>query len=60
VKLFCRLRDIGLRANINNCKFVSNDVSYLGYRLTTLGFLPGADKLKAIQNSEPPKNGHEV
>jgi hypothetical protein len=59
-KLFCRLRNSGLKANISKCEFVSNNVSYLGYRLTPLGILPGADKLKAVRNSEPPKNVHEV
>jgi hypothetical protein len=59
-KLFCKLRNTGLKANISKCEFGSNNVSYLGYRLTPLGILPEADKLKAVRNSEPPKNVHEV
>ena len=59
-KLFCRLRNTGLKANLAKCEFGSTNVSYLGYRLTPLGILPGADKLKAVSNSEPPKNVHEV
>jgi hypothetical protein len=59
-KLFCRPSNSGLKANLNKCKFGSNNVSYLGYRLTPPGILPGADKLKAEQNSEQPKNVHEV
>ena len=59
-KLFCRLRNTGLKAIISKCEFGSNNVSYLGYRMTLLGILPGADKLKAVRNSEPPKNVHEV
>jgi hypothetical protein len=46
---------MGLKANLSKCEFGSNNVSYLGYRLTPLGILPGADKLKAVGNSEPPK-----
>jgi hypothetical protein len=42
------------------CKFGSTNVSNLGYRLTPLGILPRADKLKAVLNSEPPKNVHIV
>jgi hypothetical protein len=49
-----------LKANPNKFEFGSNNVSYLGYRLTPLGILPGADKLKAVQSSEPPKNVCEV
>ncbi len=49
-----------LKTNISKCEFGSNNVNYLGYRLTPLGILPGADKLKAERNSEPPKNVHEV
>ncbi len=59
-KLFCRLRNTGLKAKISECEFGSNNVSYLGYRLTPLGILQGADKLKAVRNSKPPKNLHEV
>jgi hypothetical protein len=54
-KRFCRLRNTGLKANINKCEFGSNNVNYLGYILTPLGILPGADKLKAVRNSEPIK-----
>jgi hypothetical protein len=59
-KLFCRLRNTGLKANLKKCEFGSTNVSYLGYRLTPLGILPGSDKLKAVRDSEPPKNVHEV
>jgi hypothetical protein len=58
--LFCRLRNTGLKANINKCEFGSNNVSHLGYRLPPLGILPGAGNLKAVRDSEPPKNIPEV
>ncbi len=58
--LFCRLLNVGLKANLNKCVFESNNVSYLGYRLTPLSILPGADKLKGVQNNELPKNVHKV
>ena len=35
-------------------------MSYLGYRLTPEGILPGSDKLKAVRDSEPPKTVHQV
>jgi hypothetical protein len=59
-KLFCRIRNAGLKANLAKLEFGSTNVNYLGERLTPLDILPEADKLKAEQNSEPPKNVHEV
>ncbi len=38
-KLFCRLRNTGLKANISKCEFGYNNVSYLGSRLTPFGIL---------------------
>jgi hypothetical protein len=59
-KLFGRLRTAGLKVNLANFEFRSTNVSYLSYRLTTLGILPWQDKLKAVWNNEPPKNVLEV
>jgi hypothetical protein len=47
-KLFCRLRNPYLIANLTKWEFGPINVSYLAYRLTPLGILPGADKLKAV------------
>jgi hypothetical protein len=33
---------------------------YLGFHLTESGIKPGTDKLKAVANTEPPKNVHEI
>jgi hypothetical protein len=39
-KLFCRLRDAGLKVNLSKCKFGATNVKYLGFRLTPEGILP--------------------
>ena len=59
-KLFNRLRNTNLKVNLKKCEFGADNVSYLGYRLTPNGILPGADKLKAVRDAEPPKTVHQV
>jgi hypothetical protein len=58
--LFKRLRAHKLKANLKKCVFGSDNVSYLGFRLTPEGIKPGLDKLKVIEKANPPKNVHEV
>jgi hypothetical protein len=49
-----------IKINLQKCFFGSKEVSYLGFRLTEQGILPGTDKLKAVKNTPPPSNVHEV
>jgi hypothetical protein len=49
-----------IKINIQKCFFVREEVSYFGFRLTEQGILPVTDKLKAIINTLPPTNVHEV
>ena len=58
--LFDRLRHANLKLNLPKCNFGSENVTYLGFRLTPQGILPGADKLAAVKNSLPPTNVHQV
>ena len=58
--LFDRLRQANLKLNLQKCHFGSTNVSYLGFRLTPAGILPGLDKLAAVKNSQPPKNVHQI
>ena len=58
--LFERLRKTGLKVNLKKCHFGSNNVNYLGFRLTPKGILPGTDKLQAVRDAPPPKNVHQV
>ncbi len=59
-KLFHRLRHYKLKLNIDKCFFGADTVSYLGYRLTPQGILPGSDKLLSIKNAKPPSSLSEV
>ena len=59
-KLFHRLRHFQLKLNLDKCFFGSDSVSYLGYRLTPRGILPGSDKLAAIKTAPPPSSLSEV
>jgi len=49
-----------IKINLQKCFFVSKEVSYFGFRLTEQGILPVTDKIKAIINTLPPTNVHEV
>ncbi len=59
-QLFHRLRLTGLKVNLAKCEFGSTQVSYLGFRLTPNGILPGKDKLQAVAATPPPANVHQV
>ena len=58
--LFDRLRQANLKLNLQKCNFGSENVTYLGFRLTPQGILPGSDKLAAVKNATPPTNVHQV
>lgn len=59
-QLFTRLNKNGLKINLKKSFFGCEEVSYLGFRLTPNGVLPGIDKLKAVREALPPSNVHEV
>ena len=58
--LFDRLRRANLKLNLPKCHFGSDNVTYLGFRLTPQGILPGSDKLAAVRNATPPTNVHQI
>ncbi|MGV1013304.1 MAG: reverse transcriptase family protein, partial [Flavobacterium sp.] len=58
--LFDRLRKTNLKLNLKKCHFGSTNVTYLGFRLTPEGILPGTDKLAAVKNAAPPTNVHQI
>jgi hypothetical protein len=52
--IFDRFRKANLKLNLKKCEFGSDTVTYLGFRLTPKGILPGKDKLAAVQKATPP------
>ena len=59
-KVFNRLRNINVKLNPEKCNFGSVNVSYLGFRLTPKGILPGSDKLRAVKEMDPPVSVTQV
>ena len=59
-KLFARLRFYHLKLNLKKCTFGSTSVSYLGYRLTPEGIMPGTDKLQAIERAPAPTSISQI
>ena len=59
-RVFNRLRNINIKLNPEKCKFGAVNVSYLGFRLTPQGILPGTDKLKAVREMQPPSSITQV
>ena len=47
-KLFQRLVQNGIKVNPDKCVFGNKNISYLGFRLTEKGIIPGSNKLNAI------------
>ena len=59
-QLFDRLRKVNLKLNLKKCEFGSTNVSYLGFRLTPEGIIPGLDKLKVVRDAKPPSSVTEI
>ena len=53
-RCFDRLREFGLKLRLEKCDFGSTEVTYLGYRLTPSGVVPGKDKLEAVRKFPEP------
>ena len=59
-QVLIRLRDAGLRVNIDKSFFAEDEIEYLGYILTQQGIKPQAKKVSAIIALLPPKNVREL
>ena len=58
--LLKRLGEHNVKINLQKCEFGSKNVAYLGFRLTEKGVKPGVDKLKAVEQTNPPSTVHEI
>ena len=59
-QLLRRLTEHNVKINLQKCEFGSKNVAYLGFRLTEQGVKPGKDKLKAVEQAQPPCNVQEI
>ncbi|XP_030855953.1 uncharacterized protein K02A2.6-like [Strongylocentrotus purpuratus] len=55
-----RLRDAGLTANAEKCKFGVSELDFMGHRLTSEGLNPGLAKVKAIAEAREPQTATEM
>ena len=55
-----RLREVNLKLKPSKCKFVREEVEYLGHIITPHGLRPNARLTKAVQDFERPRNVNEV
>ena len=59
-EVFSRLRKCNLKLNPLKCHFGTQNVDYLGFRLTPQGILPGIDKLKCVRDAPAPTNVTQI
>ena len=58
--VFTRIKQNNLIVSLEKCTFLSTELVYLGYRITTEGILMEKDKMQAIKNFGTPRNVKEV
>ena len=59
-ELLLRCRKKGIRLNRNKCQFRTNDITFLGHRITSQGLKPDDAKVEAIMKMENPQNVEEA
>jgi len=59
-KVLKHLYKAGLYAKVENCKFHSESVEYLGYILSSSGLIMSNDKVKIIQDCPEPKKVKDI
>jgi len=55
-----RCIDMGITLKLSKCQFGQTHVKYLGHRVTKNGHTMDPDKIKAVMDTQPPKNVSEL
>ena len=55
-EVFTRIRNAGLKLNIEKCNFWQRKLPFLGHIIEAQGISPDPDKITAVQNIQPPKS----
>lgn len=55
-----RFEEAGLKLSKEKCEIDTDEVKYLGYRVTSSGLHPDEDKVEAIRNASPPTDVQSV
>ena len=59
-KVLTKLREVGLKLNVNKCSFFTDKVNYLGFIFDATGVRPNPTKLRAILDAPVPSNVKQV
>ena len=59
-KVFFRLREYGLRLNLDKCRFLEESVEYLGYVINKEGIHTSSKKVQAVLDAPPPTDLGEL
>ena len=59
-KIFNRLNDYNLKIQIDKCKFLSKETTFLGHVITNGGIKPNPEKINIIKNLNLPKTVTEI
>ena len=52
---FIRIRQAGLKLNLEKCNFWMQSLPFLGHIVTSIGIAPDPQKIEAVQKIQPPK-----
>lgn len=59
-EVLCRLEKANLKLNPKKCRFFSQEITFLGHRVSAEGIRPSEEKIKAVKNWPRPKSATEV
>ena len=54
--VFQRIRDAGLKLNLDKCNFWMKSLPFLGHTISSKGIAPDPAKIEAVQKIQPPKS----
>lgn len=54
INLLTRCKEINLKLNLKKCKFGTNEIMFLGHKISDKGIQPDYDKILAIKNYKKP------
>lgn len=59
-KVFSRLREANLSIQLEKCQFASNEVDYLGHKISDQGVKPDPRKIQAVKDYPQPSNAKDI
>ena len=59
-KLLIRAQEVNLKLNKEKCRFLLQELPYIGHIITEQGIKPDPKKINAIQEMKPPKDSDEI